>query len=127
MAMGAYVVKNSASVPETVVVASGSELSLALEALDIVRQKGTCDDVRLVSMPSRELFLAQPEPVREALIPKGARVVTAEAGIAMGWEAIASTREDILSIDRFGESGPGDEVAKDLGLTPERLALMIRG
>jgi transketolase len=54
-------------------------------------------------------------------------VVTAEAGIAMGWEAIASTREDILSIDRFGESGPGDEVAKDLGLTPERLALMIRG
>jgi transketolase len=127
MAMGAYVVKNSASVPETVVVATGSEVSLALAALDLVRQKGACDDVRLVSMPSRELFLAQPEPVREALIPKGARVVTAEAGIAMGWEAIASTREDILSIDRFGESGPGDEVAKDLGLTPERLALMIRG
>jgi transketolase len=78
-------------------------------------------------MPSRELFLAQPAPVRDAILPPGARVVTVEAGIAMGWEAIASSRADILSIDRFGASGPGDEVAKHLGLTVDRLASLIRG
>jgi len=124
---GAYVVRNSEALPETVVVATGSEVGLALKALDIVERKGRRTDIRLVSMPSRELFLAQPEPVREALIPAGARVVTAEAGISMGWEAIASTREDILAVDRFGESAPGDQVAEDLGFTAERLALMIQG
>ena len=126
MRLGAYVVRNSSTIPETVVVATGSEVGLALEALELVRKDSACDGVRVVSMPSRELFLAQPEPVREALLPKGARVVVAEAGSSMGWERLAK-HEDILSIDRFGESGPGDEVARHLGLTAERLAAMIKG
>ncbi len=125
MALGAYVVRNSSSAPETVVVATGSEVGLALQALELVRKEGACDGVRVLSMPSRELFLAAPAPVREALIPAGARVIVAEAGVSMGWERLAKS-EDILSIDRFGESGPGDEVAKHLGLTAERLAAMIK-
>ena len=131
MALGAYVVRNTPSAPDVVVVATGSEVSLALAAADRIagdaEAKKACGEVRVVSMPSRELFLAQPAPVRDAILPPGARVVTVEAGIAMGWEAIASSRADILSIDRFGASGPGDEVAKHLGLTVDRLASLIRG
>ena len=125
MALGAYVAKNSAEAPDTVVVATGSELALAAEAIALAEKAGGCGAVRLVSMPSREAFYAAPAPVREAILPLGARVVVAEAGIAMGWERIAAP-EDILSIERFGESGPGDEVARHLGFTAERLAALIR-
>jgi transketolase len=131
MALGAYVVRNSATAPETVVVATGSEVSLALAAVDRLEgdaeARKACGEIRVVSMPSRELFLAQPEPVRDAILPPGARVVVAEAGVSMGWEGIASRREDILSIERFGESGPGDDVARQLGVTAERLAQIIKG
>jgi transketolase len=131
MALGAYVVRNSAASPDVVVVATGSEVSLALSAASLVEgdasARAACGDIRVVSMPSRELFLSQPQAVRDAILPPGARVVVAEAGVAMGWEGIASSPADILSIDRFGESGPGDEVAKDLGLTAERLAAIIKG
>lgn len=126
MALGAYVARNSSSVPETVVVATGSEVSLALAALELIRKDGACDGVRVVSMPSRELFLSQPEPVREAIIPSTARVITVEAGIAMGWEGLASSRDDIVSIDSFGESGTGEDVARHFGLTAERLAALIK-
>ncbi len=131
MALGGYVVRNTPSAPDVVVVATGSEVSLALAAADRVSgdatAKAACGEVRVVSMPSRELFLAQPAPVRDAILPPGARVVVAESGIAMGWEGIASSPADILSIERFGESGPGDEVAAHLGLTVDKLAALIRG
>ncbi len=125
MHLGAYVVRNSADLPETVVVATGSEVALALDALELIRKDGACDGIRIVSMPSRELFFAQPDPVREALIPAKARVVVAEAGVGMGWERLARPA-DILSIERFGESGPADEVARHLGFTAEALAAMIK-
>ncbi len=124
MGLGAYVVRNTSEAPATVVVASGSELSLALEAHNLLGGKDGCNDVRVVSMPSRELFLSQPKPVRDAILPPGARVVAVEAGVAMGWESIAKS-EDIFSIDRFGESGPAADVARQLGFTAERLAKLI--
>jgi transketolase len=125
MALGAYVVKNSEAAPETVVAASGSEVSLALAALERLGGKAACSGIRVLSVPERGLFFSQPAPVRDAMIPPGARVVVAEAGIGTGWERIARP-EDIFSIERFGESGPGDEVAKHLGFTAERLAALIR-
>ncbi len=124
MGLGAYVVKNTEAAPDTVVVATGSEVSMALAAVDKLGSPSACAGVRVVSMPSRELFLAQPKPIRDAILPPGARVVAAEAGIAMGWERIAAP-EDILSIEGFGESGPGDDVAKHLGFTVEALARII--
>ena len=125
MALGAYVVRNSAETPETVVLASGSEVSLALEALELVEKEGSCSAVRVVSVPCRESFYAAPAPVREAILPAGTRAVVVEAGIAMGWERVAKP-EDILSIERFGESGPGDQVAAHLGLTARALADRIK-
>jgi transketolase len=125
MALGAYVVKNTDSAPDTVVVGTGSEVSMALAAVDKLGGASACSGVRVVSMPSRELFLSQPKPIRDAILPPGVRVVAVEAGVAQGWEAIAK-REDILSIERFGESGPGDEVAKHLGFTVEALVAKIK-
>ncbi|MFW5826844.1 MAG: transketolase-like TK C-terminal-containing protein, partial [Alkalispirochaeta sp.] len=118
MRRGAYVVDDVSS-PGVVVVATGSEVSLAQEA---VKKSGR--KARVVSMPSRELFEAQDRAEQEKVIPAGVPVVVAEAGIRQGWEFLAP-RERILSIDRFGESGPGNDVATHLGFTAERLAEMI--
>ncbi len=125
MALGAYVVKNTESAPDTVLVATGSEVSLALAAVDKLGGAAACNGLRIVSMPSRELFLSQPKPIREAILPPGARVVVAEAGVSMGWESIAEP-EDILSIERFGESGPGDDVARHLGFTVDALIKVLQ-
>ena len=120
MRKGAYVVRDAAS-PEVVVVATGSEVSMALDAVDAAGRQA-----RVVSMPSRELFEAQDEAFRRALLPAGVPVVVVESGIRQGWEALAP-RERILSIDRFGESGPGSEVAAHLGFTVDALTSMIKG
>ncbi len=134
MKVGAYVVQNPATEPDIVVVATGSEVALALEAVDLATAASVAaatsaggapaKAIRVVSVTSRETFYAAPAPVREAIVPKNARVVVAEAGIAMGWERLAKP-EDILSLERFGESGPGDQVARHLGLTARALADII--
>ncbi|HSV55651.1 MAG TPA: transketolase [Magnetospirillaceae bacterium] len=120
MALGAYVVRNSKGEPDVVVLASGSEVSLALAAADKVQWKG----VRVLSVPSLELFRAAPPALRRVLMPAGARVVVVEAGASWGWDSLAAP-QDILSVDRFGASGPGDKVAAILGLTAEKLAALI--
>ncbi|MDA3950840.1 MAG: transketolase [Spirochaeta sp.] len=119
MRKGAYVVQDADS-PDVVVVATGSEVSLAVEAAQASGRK-----VRIVSMPSRELFEAQDESYRNSVIPPQLPAVVAEAGIRQGWEGIAP-RSRIFSIDRFGESGPGTDVAASLGFTAENLAKMIK-
>ncbi|MBP7094609.1 MAG: transketolase [Spirochaetia bacterium] len=118
---GAYVVRRAEGEPDLVVVATGSEVALALAAADKVAGK----KVSVVSMLSRELFLSQPAPVRDAIVPPGARVVAVEAGASQGWERIATSHADVFAIDRFGESGPGDDVARHLGFTVDALAALL--
>ncbi|MDR2053814.1 MAG: transketolase, partial [Treponema sp.] len=115
---GAYIVKK-AEKPDVVVLATGSEVGLALEA---AAQSGK--KAQVVSVVSRELFESQDRAAREALVPPGVRVVVAEAGVRQGWEYWAK-REDILSLERFGESGPAAKVAEELGLTAAALAAII--
>jgi transketolase len=120
---GAYVVKDGAAAgdrPDTVLIATGSEVGLALEAAEAAGGK-----VRVVSMPSRELFESQPDAIRDAIVPPGTRVVTCEAGSRMGWERWAKP-EDILSLDRFGESGPAAKVAEAFGFTAAALARLLK-
>ncbi|HRY80027.1 MAG TPA: transketolase [Spirochaetia bacterium] len=123
MKLGAYVVRNSKAEPDVVVLASGSEVPLALAAAD----KAVGRDVRVLSVPSLELLRAADPAVLRVLMPTGARVVAVEAGTAWGWDALTTTPKDVLSIDRFGASGPGDKVAAHLGLTVEKLAGLIAG
>jgi transketolase len=124
MGLGAYVAKNSPKAPQAVLLASGSEVSLAMKAADLVAAKHPGLAISVVSVPDREAFLNAPQPVRDAVLSPPAKVFVAEAGIAMGWEALAP-RDHILSIQRFGESGPGDEVASHLGFTAEAFAALI--
>jgi transketolase len=117
---GAYIVKKTEGPPDVVVIATGSEAGLALEAAALADGK----KVRIVSMISRELFESQPKPVRDAIVPPEVRVITVEAGVRQGWERWAKP-EDILSLDRFGESGPAAEVAEHLGVTAAALSALI--
>jgi transketolase len=116
---GAYIAKKVEGKPDVVVIATGSEVNLALEAAEKSSKK-----VQVVSMMSRELFEAQPEAIRNAVIPSGVRVVTCEAGSRTGWERFAKP-SDIMSIDQFGESGPSSKVAAHFGFTADKLAELI--
>jgi transketolase len=120
---GAYIVKKAAAAkPDVVVLATGSEVGLALEAA--AKAAATGKQVRVVSVISRELFEAQPAAIQQAIVPAGVRVVTCEAGVRTGWERWAKP-EDVFSIDRFGESGPAAQVAEALGFTADALAALL--
>ena len=120
---GAYIVKKAEGFADLVLIATGSELNLALEAVQIVSQNSG-KKIQVVSMISRELFESQSEVIRHTIVPPGVRVVCCEAGSRSGWERWAKN-EDILSIDRFGESGPAASVAQHLGFTAAALAKII--
>lgn len=117
---GAYVVRSKPGEPDVVVLASGSEVELAVRAAEAVAEK----NVRVVSVPSLETFLTQPQEIRDTIVPPEARVVACEAGRSMGWDRLA---DSFLGIERFGESGPGAKVAVHLGLTAEALTALVRG
>ncbi len=122
---GAYVVRKGADVPEITVLATGSEVSMALAAVNLVKDK----KIRVVSVVSKELFEAQPAVIRETIIggAKGkVRVVTVEAGVRTGWEGWTSSSADNFSIDRFGESGPAEKIAQHFGFTAEKLAELLK-
>jgi transketolase len=126
MALGAYVARNSGKSPEVVLVASGSEVSLAFAAAELVRARKPELAISVVSVPDRGAFYRAPAAVRDAILSPPAKVFVAEAGIAMGWERIAPA-DHIFSIERFGESGPGDKVAAHLGFTAQAFADLILG
>ncbi|GAH85454.1 unnamed protein product, partial [marine sediment metagenome] len=115
---GAYIVVDSDEDPEVVMIATGSEVNLALEVKRIVGS----DEIRIISMMSRELFLQTSRELQTKLIPETAYRVVLEAGVSLGWGEIAESDGMILCIDRFGESGPGQKVAEHLGLSSNKIA-----
>jgi transketolase len=119
---GGYVVVDTDGEPEVVIVATGSEVSMAVDAAKQAKKK-----VRVVSIISRELFLSQDEGFQTSLVPKNAKVVVAEAGICQGWEAFGGREADHHCLHGFGASGPGNAVAKAMGLTVDNLVKKIDG
>jgi transketolase len=119
---GAYVARDCGGAPETVIVATGSEVGVALAAADLLVDR----KVRVVSMVSRERFVAQDRAFREALVPPGARRVVIEAGTSFGWASPFDDGTLVVSIDRFGESGPWQKLAERFGITAAALAERIR-
>jgi len=113
---GAYIVQDVVD-PEVVVIATGSEVSLALEASAASDRR-----VRVVSMPSREWFAEQSGEYRESVIPSTltARVVV-EAATSFGWHDLAGAGGVIVGIDEFGLSAPADDALRARGMTPERV------
>jgi transketolase len=120
VARGAYVLRDVED-PEVVIVGTGSELSVAIGAADLLAE----DDVRarVVSMPSWELFEAQDDGYRDAVLPPGLPSVAVEAGVSQGWERWV---DRTISIDRFGASAPGAEVLEKLGITADNTARAAR-
>jgi transketolase len=118
---GAYILAESSGIPTLILIATGSEVSLALEARDILAEKGIA--VRVVSMPSWELFDAQPEEYRESVLPPQVPArLAVEAGIAMGWHKYVGPAGDIVSLEHFGASAPYQVLREKWGFTPEAVA-----
>jgi transketolase len=104
--------------PEVIIVATGSEVWVALEAADLLDVA-----VRVVSMPSWELFERQDDDYQDDVLPEDVPTVSVEAGVSMGWERWA---DEHVSIERFGASAPGTEVLERFGFTPRHVADVVR-
>ncbi len=116
---GAYIVSGTGNADVTVV-ATGSEVSMALEA----KAKVTGKSVRVVSVLDKKLFESQSDDFQKSILGSD-RVIVAEAGVRNGWEFYVSNKKDLFTIDRFGDSGPGKKVAEEFGFTADKLAELI--
>jgi transketolase len=126
MQKGAYVLKDvESSTPlQLVLIASGSEVSLALSAAELLSSEGI--GVRVVSVPNREAFMAQELSYRQAVLPPGIRRLVIEAGSTCGWHALLSPGDGVMGLERFGASGKADSLADYFGFTPEKVAARAR-
>ncbi len=119
---GAYVVRDGA---DCILIGAGSEVHTALAAADLLAADGIA--ARVVSMPSWELFLAQPQEYRESVLPAAATArVAVEAGASLGWHRFTGLTGRVVAIDRFGTSAPGEVALEHLGITPQAVAAAAR-
>ena len=118
---GAYVLtETDGPAPEVILIATGSEVPLVLEAHRRLAGEGIRS--RVVSMPSWELFEAQPRTYREAVLPPAVRArVSVEAASPLGWERYVGTEGVIIGLNRFGASAPGAVVMRELGFTVDHV------
>jgi transketolase len=114
-------VEESGSALDLVLIGTGSEVSLCIATAELLAGDGR--SVRVVSMPSWDLFAAQPQKYRDRVLPSGTPTLAVEAGASFGWERYA---DDVVAIDRFGASAPGPTVLAKLGFTPENVAERAR-
>lgn len=121
---GGYVLRDPAS-PAALLIATGSEVALAVAAAEALMAEGTA--VRVVSMPSWELFAAQPEGYRANVLPNNITArVSVEAGSTFGWRQWIGDRGVAIGVDRFGASAPGPTNYEKLGLTKDAIMKAVR-
>jgi len=117
---GGYVISDSVGQPEAIIIATGSEVELALKAADELKAAGK--NIRVVSMPSTNIFDAQDVAYRESVLPSSVtKRVAVEAGVTDGWWKYVGTNGKIVGLDRFGESAPAGELFKEFGFTVENV------
>ncbi len=117
IARGGYVLKDSVGAPELILIATGSEVGLAMQAAEKLGDK-----VRVVSMPSTDVFERQDAAYREAVLPKACRKrVAVEAGVTGFWRQYVGLDGAVVGIDSFGASAPADALFPHFGITVERL------
>ena len=121
---GGYIIKEAGGTPDMIIIATGSEVHLALESADKLDRKGI--KARVVSMPSYEIFMRQDENYRNSVLPPYMkRRLVIEAGSTAFWRGIAGDRGDVLGVDRFGASAPGKIVMEKYGFTVENVVLKV--
>nr|WKN36746.1 transketolase [Tunicatimonas sp. TK19036] len=117
---GAYVLKDADDTPQMILMASGSEVHLALEAQEKLASEGI--QARVVSMPSWELFEKQDASYKESVFPKNIRKrISIEAGVTLGWHKYITDEGMSIGIDTFGESAPGGKLMEEFGFTTENI------
>lgn len=123
---GAYILAEAPQgTPEILILATGAEVNLALAAYEKLVQQGVA--VRVVSMPSWEVFEAQEAGYREKVLPAKIKSrLAVEAAVSMGWERYAGLEGKVIGIDRFGASAPGSVVLEKFGFTPEAVVAAVR-
>jgi transketolase len=125
VASGAYILSDSAGAPELILIGTGSEVQHLVDAAETLRAEGT--RVRVVSMPSWELFEKQPDAYRESVLPSSVtRRITMEAGITLGWERYAGLSGRMLGLNRFGSSAPAEVLMEKFGFTAGRVLEVAR-
>lgn len=114
---GGYILSRTSGTPQVVLIATGSEVHLALEAKALLEDEkiGT----QVTSLPCWEVFQQQNTEYREAVLPSGSVKVALEAGVTLGWERWVGTPAHAHGLDRFGASAPGETVLRELGFTAE--------
>jgi transketolase len=121
LSRGAYVLSEAlGGAPQVLLLATGSEVSLALAAQEKLLASGI--RARVVSMPCWELFAAQPAEYRDSVIPPAVTArVSIEAGTTMGWHRWIGEHGIAIGLDRFGASGPGSVLVKQFGFTADNI------
>jgi transketolase len=125
LARGAYILqdgprRNGLAVPDVILMATGSEVALAVAARERLAQSGI--QARVVSMPSWELFEAQPQAYQDEVLPPSVTArVSIEAAATFGWQRWVGPEGSMIGVDRFGASAPGDIVMRELGFTVDRV------
>jgi transketolase len=120
VAKGAYAVIDSDGTPDVILIGTGAEVGLCVKAAEQLTSEGK--KVRVISMPSWELFEAQDAAYKESVLPKAVtKRLVVEAGISMGWQKYAGAEGDILAVDRFGVSAPGGTIMDKFGFTVENV------
>jgi transketolase len=118
---GAYILSDTPCInPELILIATGSEVCLIVEAQQKLSQKNIA--VRLVSMPSWELFEAQTQEYRDTILPPSVHTrIAVEAGVTQGWHKYVGDKGDVIGIDTFGASAPGEVMIREYGFTVENI------
>jgi transketolase len=126
LAQGAYILEEASAAPRLLLLATGSEVHLALAARTVLEGEGI--PTRVVSMPSWELFRQQPAAYREQVLPAAVKArVSIEAGVTLGWERYVGDGGASVGLDRFGASGPAETLFEQFGFTVEHVVATAKG
>ena len=124
IARGGYTLIDCEGEPEAIIIATGSEVALATDAATLLKEKGR--RVRVVSMPSTDVFDAQKDSYRQSVLPSAIKArVAVEAGVTDGWLKYVGLEGAVVGLDRFGESAPAEEAFKFFGFTAENVAQQV--
>ena len=121
---GAYVLDAGQGEAKAVIIATGSEVHLAIEAQAKLAEEGIC--VSVVSMPSWDMFEMQSEEYKKSVLPEGLPKVAVEAGVTLGWSRYTGSEDNVIGINKFGASAPGGTVMKEYGFTAENVAAKVK-
>ena len=124
-AKGAYILREASAAPKVILMATGSEVEIAVNARAALEADGI--PTRVVSVPTMELFRAQPEDYRREVLPAGTVRIGIEAGIRQGWDWLlmgeggSDATSDFVGMTHFGASAPAERLYQEFGITPENV------